>query len=241
MTLVQPREDFVRRVAVGEPNAENSAVIRVWCDPDSCDVYAGISETAGVLKISMHESGICTAGLTTQFVQEQPSVLKSLRGQRSQSRWRRVMFSSPNAHPVVHFAVPSTEVTRWRKRQVRKSSEIVWIPNPKAGSSVVITCGFSAPTQLERGWPGHKRGTQLIGAKLLPNGELFWLVCIEQPTDAVEIAVIEKARERVAREAAIPFEPTQRLRSTGARLTAFRDCSDFEALLVVDMAIVPAP
>ena len=43
--------DFIVRVAVGNSDGPQSAVFRIWSPPGKSDVYAGVRDIAGEIKI----------------------------------------------------------------------------------------------------------------------------------------------------------------------------------------------
>lgn len=77
-----PKEDdFVVRVAVGHIQGPHSAVFRIWSPAGKSDDYASLREIAGEIKISLHETGDCNAGLTTQFSTQEVSAVASTTAQ----------------------------------------------------------------------------------------------------------------------------------------------------------------
>ena len=63
--------NFFERVVVGRIYEPQSAVFRIWSPRGKSDVYAGVREITGEIKISLHETGECNAGLTTQFAMQE--------------------------------------------------------------------------------------------------------------------------------------------------------------------------
>ena len=58
---------------------------------------------------------------------------------------------------------------------------------------MIVTCGFSGQSLQDENWPGRANGTHLLAAKVLPNGEKFWLLWEEYPTGEVERAMLAEA------------------------------------------------
>ena len=53
------------------------------------DVYVAVRSYAGIFKVSLHESGDCFVGLTTQFAEHNSSALTERGGSRHFDTWKR--------------------------------------------------------------------------------------------------------------------------------------------------------
>jgi hypothetical protein len=85
-------------------------------------------------------------------------------------------------------------------------------------------------------WPGKANGTQLIGTKILPNGEKFWLLWQDCPTSERELSMMRSARDRLAREQMLPFKSTGDSKEAIARMLVFEEDKPQPVLVVLDMA-----
>ena len=61
------KDNSAIRVAVGPREGPKSGVWRIWPGKNKSDVYVAVRSYAGIFKVSLHESGDCYVGLTTQF------------------------------------------------------------------------------------------------------------------------------------------------------------------------------
>ena len=80
---------FVVRLAAGAPEGPYSSAFRIWSPAGKSDVYAGVRERSGEMKVSLHADGNCLAGLTSDFAHREPVALAALGGKRHQSKWQR--------------------------------------------------------------------------------------------------------------------------------------------------------
>ena len=158
---------------------------RIWSPSGKSDVYASVRERAGDFKVSLHESGECNAGLTSQFAAQEASAVTAMGGSRHQSRWIRDTHTGSRAVIPLQFAFPASELRTWREAPVQDSG-ITWIDPPSGGRSIVVSCAFSEQCLLDDKWPGCESGTHLVCWKLLPSGEKFWLLWEDCPTTARE-------------------------------------------------------
>lgn len=198
------------------------------------DVYAAIRDIAGELKVSLHESGQCHAGLTSQFALREQEVVEQL-GSRHQNRWQRNTHVGSRFIAPLQFAFPSTELRVWRPVR-QDDARLLWLPDPGRDRSIIVTCGYSGQSVSDEDWPGKPNGTQLVATKTLPNGEKFWLIWQDCPTSERELSMMRSARDRLAREAMIPFRSTSAGDQPMARILAFEEDKPQPVLVVLDMA-----
>ena len=114
-----PREDdFVARIAVGHIQRPYSAVFRIWSPPGKSDVYANVREITREIKISLHESGKCNAGLTNEFSRQEESAVTAIGGSRHQSQWTRQTHVGSRVVTPLKFVIPVSELRTWRVEPV---------------------------------------------------------------------------------------------------------------------------
>ena len=106
--------DFVVRLAVGKIEGPYSATLRIWSPTGNSDVYASMRERGGDFKISLHESGKCTAGLTNEFARNETVAVTAMGGSRYQSEWTRTMHAGLQVIMPLQFALPASELRIWR-------------------------------------------------------------------------------------------------------------------------------
>src|SRR5271169_6032985 len=166
-------DDFVVRVAVGHIKGSYSAIFRIWSPTGKSDVYASVRDIAGEIKISLHATGECNAGLTPQFAKQEASAVAAIGG-RHQSQWTRQLHVGSRVVTPLKFVIPASELRTWRVPPV-ETEKVTWLEPPTQGRSVIISCAFTGQSITDDKWPGHRNGTHLLGTRLLPNGEKFWL------------------------------------------------------------------
>ncbi len=152
----QKKEDFVARIAVGNAQGPQSAVFRIWSPKGGSDIYAAVRDIAGEIKISLHESGKCSAGLTTQFALKESEAVNDMGGSRHQSQWLRLTNVGSKIVTPLQFVVPSSELTKWKNKS---TDSVTWIEPPGLGRSLIISCIFSGQSISDDAWPGRKNGT----------------------------------------------------------------------------------
>ena len=231
-------DDFVARLAVGGSDEPRSGTFRVWSPKGKSDVYAGIRDIAGEIKISLHESGHCLAGLTHQFAAKEADAVTRLSGKRHQSTWTRPTHTGRSIVNPLQFSIPASELRQWENTS--GDNKITWIDPPKSTHSIIVSCIFSGQTLSDAEWPGRQNGTHLVGTKLLPNGEKFWLVWQDCPTSDLEHNMILEAKARMAATKMIPFSHRGESSSPPTRSLIFKKCPNKALLLVLDAAEVVA-
>ncbi len=224
---------FVMRVAVGSPKGPNSATLRVWTTPGKSDVYVAIREIASEVKISLHESGECIAGLTSECAAREAVAVEAMGGSRHQNRWMRK--TQPGSLIVVpfQFVVPASELRPGSGEASDK--DIAWIQTPAAGHSIIFSCMFSGQCIDDEKWPGRPNGTQLLASELLPNGEKFWLIW--QHTACPEVSgILAEAHAHKQRQQFVRFSGTTDETPPPARHLVFKEYADAGSLIVIDAA-----
>ena len=231
-------DDFVARLAVGGSDEPRSGTFRVWSPKGKSDVYAGIRDIAGEIKISLHESGHCLAGLTHQFAAKEADAVTRLSGKRHQSTWTRPTHTGRSIVNPLQFSIPASELRQWENTS--GDNKTTWIDPPKSTHSIIVSCIFSGQTLSDAEWPGRQNRTHLVGTKLLPNGEKFWLVWQDCPTSDLEHNMILEAKARMAATKMIPFSHRGESSSPPTRSLIFKKCPNKALLLVLDAAEVVA-
>ena len=227
--------DFVERLAVGIPDGPYSASLRVWSPPGKSDVYAGIRERAGEHKVSLHSDGRCLSGLTKNFADSEPVALAALGGSRHQSNWmRRTHLGSQFTTPL-QFAFPHSELRTWRTTS-KSDASITWIAPPRERHSVIVTCGFSGQLIPDHDWPGKWNGTELLGVKILPNGEKFWLFYQYCPTSETELSMLAESKELLSKPGMVHFSGVDANSPPPPRYLIFKHFPEDRLLVVIDSA-----
>lgn len=232
-----PDGEFIARLAVGGPNGPSSGTLRIWSPKGKGDIYASMRGIAGQVKISLHESGSCIAGLTTQFATKQAEALAAMGGVRHQNQWTRIKHTGERVVTPLQFVVPQSQL-RLPPEETREDNEIERITAPGSGRSIVISCIFSGQCLSNDNWPGRRNGTRLMGSKLLPNGEKFWLIWQDCPTTDLEREILREAEAHAATTDMVPFSRPKEDTGSPERTLIFREFPEDRCLLVMDAALL---
>lgn len=234
---VLPDGGFVARLAVGQPAGPSSGVFRIWSPTGKSDVYAGMRGIAGQVKISLHESGLCTAGLTAQFAAKEAAAIAATGGERSQNKWTRLRPTGNRIVTPLQFVVPESEL-RLQPGENARDNKVEWIEAPDPSRSIIISCIFSGQCLSDDNWPGRGNGTQLVRSKLLPNGEKFWLIWQDCPTSDLERQILLEAEVHAAETDMVPFSRPSDNAGSPDRTLIFREFPDDGRLIVMDAALL---
>lgn len=229
------KDDFVVRIAVGDVQGPRSAVFRIWSPKGKGDIYAAVREIAGEIKISLHETGECNAGLTTQFAKEQIAAVSAMGGSRHQSQWFRKIQAGLLIVAPLQFVIPASELRVWSDSPTGMEN-VTWLESPREGRSIVISCIFSGQSLPDDRWPGRRNGTNLLGTKLLPNGEKFWLIWQDCPTGSIEEQILSEAQSHMKRQKAVRFSSNTDDKPPAPRHLIFKEYSEDQLLVVFDAA-----
>lgn len=227
------KDDFVKRIAVGHDQIPLSAVFRIWIPNGKGDVYAAVRNIAGEIKISLHETGECNAGLTTQFAKQESDALTAMGGSRHQSRWRRETHVNHLIVTPLQFVIPASELRIWQEPPI-KIEKITWIAPPDKGHSIIISCIFSGQSLTNDEWPGRRNGTNLLGTKLLPNDEKFWLIWQNCPTGQIEEGILSEAQAHIKWQKPVRFSGINDDTPPAPRRLIFKEYPKDRLLVVLD-------
>jgi hypothetical protein len=232
---VRKANDLEIRVALGSPSGPQSCILRVWSRRGESDVYIAVREIGSRFKVSLHDGGECHAGLTSEFAQAEPSLVEALGGSRHQNVWtRRTHLGSQHEVPFV-CVFPTSELRNWRDQPVSAPS-LQWIAPPEGGGVVAVAAIFTGSRRPTSDWPGRERGDQLLGYKLLPNGEAFWLVYYATTAHRRVDEVLGIVRQRAATEQPLVSTSVPPRPFPGRRMTAFDFHKNERTLLMIDAA-----
>ena len=235
-----PQDKFEARLVVGQEGLPTSGTLRIWSPAGKSDVYAAMRGIAGKCKISLHTSGECLAGLTEQFARKESDAVNAMGGSRHQSRWTRATHVGSRVITPLQFVIPATELRPFPQSSLSSSrNDITWIVPPSSGRSIIVSCLFSGQEVQDADWPGRTHQTRLVGSKILPNGEKFWLIWQDFPTGDVERLMLTEASVHMARTIMVPFSENDP-REPARRLLIFREFPEARQLIVMDAALPEA-
>ncbi len=162
------------RFAVGEPLGRRSGVWRVWHSGE--DVYVMARSLAGVIKASLHESGDCVAGFTSEFAPQARALGMLAHGASRQTiSWARRPLNEALSL-LLRIAFPESGLAPLGDPKLG-SKATTWIPSPPVGQIAEVSFLVGAPGIVFPTWPGsNSMGTQLIGRFILSSGEFLHIV-----------------------------------------------------------------
>ena len=228
-------DDFVVRVAVGCAFGPQSAIFRIWSPPAKSDIYAAVRDIAGDIKISLHETGKCNAGLTIQFARREMAAVAAMGGSRHQSQWFRQTHVGSLIVTPLQFVIPDSELSIWRDRAIM-SEKVTWLEPPGYDRSLIISCIFSGQSLPDDEWPGCRNGTNFLGTKLLPNGEKFWLIWQNCPTGQIEQQILSEAKAHKKRQIPVCFSSINDDTPPAPRSLIFKEYPKDRLLVILDAA-----
>ena len=234
--LVLADGEFTVRLCVGRLDGPRSSVLRIWSPKGKSDVYASMREIAGQVKISLHESGSCIAGLTREFAEKEVEAVEAMGGLRHQSKWARFTHTGGRIVTPLQFVVPKSQL-RLQSGLIKPEKEVKWIKAPNSGRSIIISFIFSDQFLSNDNWPGRRNGTRLIGSKLLPNREKYWLIWQDCPTSNLEKNMLAEAEAHAANTDMVSFSRAKDDTEQPERTLIFREFPDNRCLLVMDAAL----
>lgn len=172
---------FVTRFGVSAADGRRSSIWRVWADRGKSDIYVAMRSVAGIVKVSLHQSGDCNASMTQQAAENNPAVVERLGGVRHMGQWRRQTGIGATHVDAFWITFPESEL-RVLGPEKGRSRETLWIPPPAVRMSINVACAFTGPLRNPDDWPGKSMGGTLLSSAGLANGEVFWLIYFLHPT-----------------------------------------------------------
>jgi hypothetical protein len=209
---------------------------RVWSPLRKSDVYASVRGIAGEFKISLHETGECIAGLTTQFVKQETAAVDAMGGSCHQSRWTRLKHVGSRMVVPLQFDIPASELRSIESESATASKKMTWLEPPEQGLSVIISCAFTGQSLADDEWPGRRNGTHLLAIKLLPNSEKFWLFWQDCPTGPIEQMIFSEAEAHMKRQKMVRFSGITDDTPPAPRHLLLREFAEDRLLVVLDAA-----
>lgn len=181
MSMSSKKETF--RFCVGEP-AARSSVWRVFAGQNASDVYISIRSSAGLHKISLHESGDFRYQLINMIQEDLDRAdlaivsLSDDVGEKTGRiihQWVRPEPSSEGWIEGFRLVVPADDLQPGPSGK-KDIGDVEWIPAPDAGRAVAVRGFLVNPGQGEVDLSGlvREKGVfSFLGGFKLPNGQAF--------------------------------------------------------------------
>ena len=141
------------------------------------DVYVAVRSIAGLMKISLHESGMCNASITKQAARH-PSIVARLGASRHLDQWHRPVKTEGRVLSIpLRIRFLERELRERREAHSPQSEDFNWLAPPDADRAVDVLCIFTSSAEFTSKSPWRTPGSSLLAQKELPNGETFWIAC----------------------------------------------------------------
>jgi hypothetical protein len=150
-------------------------------------------EIAGEMKVSLHESGECSAAMTMDFIRDDAALVAAMGGTRHFDQWTRTPQRSTSLSIPLQVAFPASELRAWHETSDFDGS-ITWIAPPPARHSVIVSCIFSRRRFSTDDWPRKDVGARVVASYPLPNGEHFWIIYEVGATSNLELSMLEHSK-----------------------------------------------
>lgn len=154
------------RFAVGSPEEYRSAIWRLWVQGN--DVYLAARFLTGLMKLSLHQSGIWRLAWT-----EQSGVRAKGSTDRVQTRWQRPPEFRPGWTQGPAVIIPNSGIQKpFRHSSDEDTTRVVWSPTPKPGHELRFTVLFANSKAPADSWQTVLRvGDAYLGKLNLKNGD----------------------------------------------------------------------
>jgi hypothetical protein len=190
------REEVVR-FAVGAADGPRSTVWRIWTDKGNSDVYIAARVLGGVVKVSLHQSGVWRIAFTEEYW-EGSTAPEVGEGDRLIERWTppKPIQGITSAFMI---AVPSAEIGMPRhplpESAQKYTKNVSWVqPAPEGFATHFIVM------YIEPGVPVPGDGVQILSSFVLPDGRTVSVMVLEQVISAEQQRQIEDARQAIAEQ-----------------------------------------
>ena len=217
---------------LARPGEPASATFRIWSPDEKSDVYAGVRDILGKIKISLHASGKCYAGLVREFADRNNNAVALIGGSRHQSMWTRSMHTGNQIVVPLQFVIPESELCYRPPVDI----DTVWIDPPDVSHSIIISCIFSGQSLQDANWPGRANGTNFVGSKHLPNEEKLWLIWQNCPTSELERNILREAADHMVNTDMVQLNRNNECVEASKRILIFKEFHDSQCLVVLDSA-----
>ena len=186
-------KEEVVRFAVGGPDEPRSCVWRVWKGKGKSDVYIAIRTLGGVLKVSLHESGVWRFALTKEFWE--------MRGENDADRliekWERPQPLHEEVTSAFDIIVPSAELALPRhplpESAKKHTKNVTWVRPAPEGYATHFIVMYTEP-----GEPVPETEVAILANFSLPDGRTVIVTVFEFAMTAEEQRQIEVSRGAIA-------------------------------------------
>lgn len=181
------------RLAVGGSGIARSGIWKFWSTRTG-DVYIACREMRGGFKVSIHSSGLCNAGFSSEYAKGTLREYGVWSGSRHIEQWRIVR---PVTQPTMaaRLFIPGSEV-RVLANHEKHSPRITWIPLPSPDKTVCIEVVLARSQDQFR---SEDCGRIFTARWALGSGESLWVghQTIDTPRDVLEGIATQRSGDRI--------------------------------------------
>ena len=176
------------RFAVGEPGGSQSAVWLIFTRGGESDIYVANQYVAGLLKVSLHESGVWRLAFTREYATAlQASGASTL--DRAQETWMRPAERVRGWTHAMSIVVPVADL--WKPDPpIDLSPEIKWRPAPLPG----MESHFLILLERGNGYVDRRPTGDVVAVMQLPNGENLWVIATDVGSSVEDLRQYELLR-----------------------------------------------
>lgn len=171
------RRDFHFKFAVGKPAGPRSGIWRVWtAKTPKSDIYIAPRNLAGILKVSLHESGEWRSAFTYEYASKKFDKTMPISESRIIEEWDRPIDISPGVSLAFRIVIPNDDLMAVPVDQ-NTALKITWITPPTEEDLTEVAVILTHSNVEVSDWPGkNNMGTKLLASYGLANDEMLWLV-----------------------------------------------------------------
>jgi hypothetical protein len=186
----RPREEIVR-FAVGGPDEPRSCVWRIWTGRGTSDVYISARVLGGILKASLHESGVWRLALTREYAEAHGE------DDRLIEQWDRPQPLHEGVKSAFEIIVPSAELALPRQPlpegRKKHTKNVTWVRPAPEGFATHFIVMYAEP-----GEPVQETEVAILASFALPDGRTVIVTVVEQAVSEGQQQQIEAYRSAMA-------------------------------------------
>ena len=192
------------RFGVCDTVGRQSSVFRVWRGKKTSDIYVAVRSVAGIIKASLHQSGLWQVSFTSQYFHRNDTK-PFLDGDRHFSMCPRpgeVMLGVTRAF-TIYFPTSELGIAH----SVSDKKAVYWLSAAEKDSWIAAELMLTSPNAPKTSWRSED-GAELpvIDHMTLPNGENLWLVCRVVPENVSILSKLTEIRIQIREDRSLSLK-----------------------------------
>lgn len=180
-----------KRFALGNPEELNSSIWRFWTTRN--DIYVAARSIAGVIKTSLHESGVCQTSLTSEYIKKNEQLMeRRLRKPRHLKTWNAVEINK-GLWQLLNVAIPNDNLKKLLVDQTI-AQKVEWVKPLTDHRNTQFTFFKSNNSLEDASWIGE--GCNLFYKGKLNNSENLCVLIYGTDFDLKKITVVNDKEKR---------------------------------------------